>query len=414
MNSSAGAPARWMPYRWLLIVLLWCAFFLNQGDRQIFSIVLPLIQADLGLTSVQMGLVASVFTLVLGVMFPFAGYAGDHWDKKWILTISLLLWSLATVFTGWGTGLVSLLLFRSLATGCGESFYGPAANALIGEHHKETRAVAMSVHQTALYVGVVVSGFGAGWLGEHYGWRSTFFIFGFAGVVLALVLAVYLRASRPAGGDDPNGPPIGETLAYLGSRHTMFALLLAFSAMIFVNVAYLTWTPTFFHEKFHMSLADAGFKSMFYHHGAAFAGVLAGGWLSDRYARRRPRIRLELQAFSLLAGAPFIYLTGAAETQTIACVGLAGFGLFRGMYDSNIYASLFEVIAPRYRASACSAMVCGAFVTASSAPLLLGWAKGAVGLSFAISAMWVLYVLGAISILVGVRRCFERERVLER
>lgn len=64
-------------YKWELIIMLWIAYFLNQGDRQIFNVVIPLIKEDLHLTDVQLGLVASVFTIVYGCLVPFGGYMGD-------------------------------------------------------------------------------------------------------------------------------------------------------------------------------------------------------------------------------------------------------------------------------------------------------------------------------------------------
>jgi MFS family permease len=404
---------RVLAYRWELIGLLWFAFFLNQADRQVFNVVLPLIQADLRLTSVQLGMVASVFTLVLGLLVPVAGYTGDTLDKKWIVCACLAFWSVATVCTAWAAGLLHLLLFRSLATGGGEAFYGPAANALIGEHHRETRAMAMSIHQTSLYVGVVASGWLAGWMGEHYGWRHAFLVFGSAGVLLAGLLVWRLRSAPPVRLANQDLPGLREIGTTLRRKPTMVALVLAFAGMVFVNVGYLTWTPTFFHEKFQMTLTEAGFRSMFYHHGPAFAGVLLGGWLSDRFAGTRARVRLEIQAASLLAGAPFIFLTGTLGSMEGSCMALAGFGLFRGLYDSNIYAALFEVIEPRYRASACSVLVCVAFVAAALSPVLLGWAKGTVGLSAGIASLSLVYVFSGISVIVGLSRYFERDRVRE-
>jgi MFS family permease len=158
----------WLPYKWELIVLLWFAFLFNMADRQAYNVVLPLLSKDLGLDPVQAGLVASIFLWVYSVLVPIGGYLGDIARRKWVVFGSLLLWSVGTMLSGATTGLIGLIIFRSLATGGGEAFYFPSANSLIGQYHQKTRALAMSIHQTALYVGIIASGFVAGWLGEKF------------------------------------------------------------------------------------------------------------------------------------------------------------------------------------------------------------------------------------------------------
>jgi len=99
-GQSEGGTTRLIPYGWELLVLLWFAFFLHQADRQIFNNLLPLIRMDLHLSDVQLGLVASVFTAVFGLCVLVGGYAADVWRRKWIILISLLVWSVATLLTG--------------------------------------------------------------------------------------------------------------------------------------------------------------------------------------------------------------------------------------------------------------------------------------------------------------------------
>ena len=98
-------------YKWELIIMLWVAYFLNQGDRQIFNVVIPLIKEDLHLTDVQLGVVASVFTIVYGCLVPFGGYMGDFLKRKWIILISILIFSIGTLCTGFSGGLVSLIIY---------------------------------------------------------------------------------------------------------------------------------------------------------------------------------------------------------------------------------------------------------------------------------------------------------------
>src|SRR5665648_269514 len=99
-----------------------------------------------------------------------------------------LFWSIATMFTGLSNGMLTLIIMRSIATGGGEAFFGPANYTLLASYHKNTRAFAMSIHQTSYYPGIILSGYLAGYIGQHHGWRSAFYIFGAVGVIHGLVL----------------------------------------------------------------------------------------------------------------------------------------------------------------------------------------------------------------------------------
>ncbi len=392
-----------IPYKWELIILLWFAFLINMADRQAYNVVLPLLSKDLNLTPDKAGLVASIFLWFYAVLVPVGGFLGDIARRKWVVFFSLLIWSIGTVMSGFTTGLVGLIAFRSIATGGGEAFYFPSANSLIGQHHQKTRALAMSIHQTALYVGIIASGFAAGWLGKQFGWRSAFIVFGAIGLVLALFIAWRMRDDpQPAQAAARTKVPLGELLRAIAGKPTVWALWLAFSFFYFTQMGYITWMPTYLYEKFHLTLPNAGFSSMFYHHIFAALGVLLGGKISDMLAARRRTVRIETEFVGLLLGAPFIFFLGATDSLWFCCASLAGFGLFRGIYDSNLYATLFDVIEPRYRSSAVGIMLCFVFFVSAFAPYVLGWAKMTVGLSTALSALSISYVIGA-SILLAAR-----------
>ena len=87
-------------YKWEVLALLWVAYLLNQADRQVFNVVLPLIREDLGLSDVAIGSIATVFNLFYAVLVPIGGLVGDRFSRKWIVTGSILFWSVATMFTG--------------------------------------------------------------------------------------------------------------------------------------------------------------------------------------------------------------------------------------------------------------------------------------------------------------------------
>ena len=402
-----------LPYKWELIVLLWFAFFFNQADRQAYNVVLPLLSADLKLSPVQAGLVASIFLWCYALLVPVAGYLGDISRRKWIVFWSLLVWSAGTILSGVTTGLASPIVFRSIATGGGEAFYFPSANSLIGQYHHKTRAMAMSIHQTALYVGLIASGFIAGWIGEHFGWRSAFYVFGAVGVVLALVIMERLKdvglAEEATAQVKSERLPLSVVLKAIAGKPTVWALWLAFSLFLFAGIGYITWMPSFLHEKFKLSLSNAGFSSMFYHHVAAMIGVLLGGKVSDILATRRRTVRLEVEYVGLFLGAPFICLMGLTDNLLLCYVGLAGFGLFRGIYDSNLYAALFDVIEPRFRASAVGIMLAVVFFVSAFAPVALGWAKSTIGLTAGMALLSLAYFIAGLIILLALKTTFHRD-----
>ena len=407
-------------YKWELLAILWVAYFLNQGDRQIYNAVLPLIKADLKVSDVQLGMVATAFTLLYGVFVPLAGCLGDFVTKKWIVCLSLLTFSAGTLCTGFSTSILLLILFRSVATGVGEAFYYPAANSLIGQYHHSTRAQAMAVHQSSLYVGIIASSWIAGWVGESHGWRATFYTFGSFGLLMAAVVAMRLRNEHRDFEDvrkDNQLPEsqvkLGEVLRSVLRTPTLYFLSVAFGAMVFATVGYMTWMPTFLYEKFHLSVKDAALNSMLYHFIFAFVGVMVGGRVSDRLAARRPMIRMEMEYLGLLLGAPFIWLMGTSSNLTMVYIALAGFGFFRGIYDSNLFAALFDVIPPRYRSSATGLMLCCAFTVGATSPVLLGYVKQHISLDIGLSSLAFVYLLGAALIFIATKMFFAKDYIHE-
>ncbi len=401
------ANAAWLPYRWELVLWLWVAFFFNQADRQLFGIVLPALKLDLHLTDVQAGLVATIFTATFACVIPFSGIAGDVFSRKRIVVWSILLWSVATTITGFANTLILLIIVRSLATSVGEALFAPSAYALIGEQHTETRAQAMALHQTALYIGVIVTGGLAGYVADHFGWRSAFWIFGLAGIGTAWLMHLRIHESAVTRKHADPGERFG--VAELFRTPTVFAIALGLGSSVFANVAYLTWMPTYLHERFGLSLAGAGFSSMFFHHAFAFGGVLIGGRIADRLAILHPRVRLAMQGSALLLAAPFLFLMGTANSLSVVYVALAGFGLFRGLYDCNTYAALYQVVRPNLHSSASGLVLAVAFAIGSLAPLLLGAMKQTAGLGPGLSYLSLVHTLGGAILFISLWAFFGRD-----
>ena len=398
-------------YKWEVVLLLWLAFFLNQADRQTFNIVLPQIQQHLGASDSLMGLLSTLFNVFYAVTVPFAGYFADKMSRSRQIWISTLIFSTATLLTGFSGGIFYFVLFRCFGMGVGQGLFGPTYTGLIAEYHdSRTRARAMSLHQTSYYVGVIACGFLAGKVAESLGWQYAFFVFGGLGVLLTGVLAMRLRDKRevqPAAAEVAQAAAEQVTLPNAIKAFfrvpTAVCMLVAFCGLIFGLNGYLTWMPKYLKETFSLSLSSAGFHSMFWTHAAAFVGVLVAGALSDKLASRPGggRNRLLLQAAGLLLAAPCIVLMGLSGSFVTVCAALAGFGFFRAFFDAGTYVVLYDVIESKYYSMTSAIMILFGFGIGALAPWVLGMVGDSMGLSAGIAFLGVVWAVCSVALLVA-------------
>lgn len=401
-------------YKWEIILLLWVAYFLNQGDRQVFNTVLPHIQAFLGVEDSTMGLISTCFNLFFAMTVPFAGYFADRIPRRKIIIFSVALFSTATMFTGFAGTVVMMILLRSVATGMGEAMFGPTYPAIIAEYHDSTtRARAMSIHQTAYYVGVIASGFLAGYIADTLGWQYSFLIFGAVGVIFTFVLLMRLKDKNQDAVAVPKTekPSFLEAMAAIFKVPTAVCMIFGFTSLIFVLTGYLTWMPKYLMETFDLSGASAGFNSMFWTHAAAFVGVLVAGSLSDKVAASKGggKNRLILQSAGLLLAAPCIAMMGLSTNVAVVYAALAGFGFFRAFFDANTYSILYDVIPVKYHSSSSAVLQMFGFGMGSLAPLILGFMSPKLGLSVGIASLAVIWIVAGAVLLVAKFFFFDKD-----
>lgn len=401
-------------YKWEVLLLLWMAYLLNQADRQVFNTVLPAIRDALNLTDTSIGLIATIFNLCYAFMVPMGGWVGDKFSRKWVVTIAILFWSVATMFTGLATGVIMLIIMRSVATGGGEAFFGPANYSLLGQYHKETRARAMSIHQTAYYIGVILAGWLAGLIADKLGWQYSFIIFGAVGVIWGIIMAIRLKDKKEENEDttakEENKVGILDGFKVVFTTPTALMLTIGFSGLIFVITGFMTWVPAFLQEEFGQNQAAAGFNSMFWTYLAAFVGVLLAGSLSDKFAVKTNKARMLLQAFGLIAGAVFLFIMGGSKTLWVLYLSFAGWGFFRAFFDANTYTILYDVTPARLHASCSSAMITTGFAVGALAPVILGAMKQSLGsLSATFPVLGIIWVVCGVLMIIISQTSYQKD-----
>jgi MFS family permease len=399
-------------YKWFVVGMLWCVCFFDYVDRWGISSLFPLLKKEMHLSLVQLGLLGSVSAWIYGLGAPFAGLVVDRIRRKTAVLGGLFIWSGVTAAATVSHSFRHLLWFMA-ALGATVTIYMPAAMSMISDYHgKATRSRAMGIHQTAVYTGTIGGGFLAGWIGERCGWRWSFILFGAVGVMLALALLGLLRepergaADLDGGSPKPQAPGLGRvqvlaSIKLVLGTPTAVLLMGAFMCANFVALVLLAWMPNFIYDKFHMSAAMAGLSATLFAQVASMVGSPLGGWLADIFRRRWVCGRVLVQAVAVFCGAPFVFFCGRAGSITAVIAMLTAWGLFKGLYDANIFASVFDVIPPQVRGTAAGFINMMGWLGGGAAPVVVGFVAERIGASRAISFSSAVYVAAGLLLTTG-------------
>jgi MFS family permease len=268
--------------------------------------------------------------------------------------------------------------------------------SLIASYHgARTRSRAMSIHQSSVYVGTIVGGSVAALVAQRSGWRISFGVLGAAGLVLAVILLLLLRDPEiPAVTEETLVPRersgrLQDSLVSLARNRPVLVSVGVFMGANFVAVVFLAWAPTFLQRKFSMGLGVAAFNGTAYLQTASVVGVIAGGVLADGFRRHWRGGRQLVQALGFLGGVGFLFATGVSSSVRVVLASMAGFGFFKGLYDANIWASLYDFVKLERRGLATGLMNS------------LGWLGGGFA-PIAVAVLASRYSLGAcISLTAG-------------
>ena len=405
-------------YKWLMLAMLAVTYFLMHGARQVFNASLPQIKVDLashGATDAQLGLSRTYFLFAYGCMVPFAGIAADFFRRKWVIVIGTLLFSTSVFFTGFADSMLMFFILYGFMNGIGQCMIPGPASSLIAQYHTETRSTALSIYQSALYVGILVSSVLAGWLGgsSSSGWRISFWVFGGIAIAWMAVLAAFLRNTPALKVHDKEvKPKFTDAFKAFAAKPSAWLLTFAFGMLVFGSNCFRTWMPAFMQKaNWGLTPASAAFHSVFWFYLGSFIGIAIGARTSDRLSPRRRGIRLTIMAIGLALSAPTMAGMVLVPTLWLSCVMMFFFGLGGGFFDCNLYAGLFDVVAPRYRSAAMGLYLSGAFFIGCPATAVLGWVGHNYSLQTGMALFGGTYALGAIAIFVARAFFFKRDHV---
>ena len=284
--AQAVARGRLERRKWWLLGLVMAAGILNLVDRQVISVLKPLIETDLHWTDADYGRLASLFQLSAAIAFLGAGWAVDRLGAKWAGPAGVFAWSLAAMAHGWAFTLGQFSAVR-IALGASESMGTPTGvKTLGGIFSARTRSLAFGFSNGVSSIGAIVTPLFLPLMGVALGWRGVFIFVGILGFVW---VAVWLAVSRGVAFADvePTGsrlPTLSGLKTLLGDRRTWgIAGAMVLSDQIWWLL--LFWAPDFFHRVYGVGVAQLGPPLAVAYLGSALGSVIAG-WAGTRALAR--------------------------------------------------------------------------------------------------------------------------------
>jgi MFS family permease len=391
-------------YPWLVVGLLWFVALLNYIDRQMLSTMKPSMMVDIAelQTAANFGRLMAIFLWIYALMSPVSGIIADRLNRKWLIIISLFVWSGVTLLMGFAKTYDQLYALRAVM-GVSEAFYMPAGLSLIADYHQgKNRSFAIGIHMTGIYLGQALGGFGATIAGS-FSWQTTFFLFGLTGVIYTIVLILFLEEKKAyilkTGPSDSLWKRFRETIngvgVLLGSL-SFWVILFYFSAPSLPGWATKNWLPTLLSENMNIRMEVAGPVSTITIALSALLGVLTGGIAADRWMRHTLRGRIYTGAVGLALTIPAVLMLGFGSGYLTILGGASLFGLGFGMFDVNCMPILCQFASPRHRATGYGLMNLAGISSGAVITTMLGKSADSGNLSRDI-AILALFVVAAIT-----------------
>jgi MFS family permease len=293
--------------------LLLLVYTFNFIDRIILGILVPPIKADLHLTDTQLGLLGgtafAIFYTALGVPI---GWLADRFNRVWIMTVSLALWSAFSAASGLAQNFVQLFMAR-VGVGIGEAGGVAPAYSLISDYFPPARrARALAIYSFGIPIGSAAGLLFGGLIASRVNWRAAFVAVGALGLILAPLFRHAMHEPVRGGLDAPaqsrRTPSLRGVTRLLAGKVSFWSLSLGAASSSIMGYGALFWLPSFFVRSYHYSLVKVSccYSALIFFGGVT--GIWLGGWLGDRLGGRSRSAYALVPAVAFLLSVPLYAL----------------------------------------------------------------------------------------------------------
>jgi MFS family permease len=350
-------PTRDRHATYALAVLTFINLF-NYVDRWVVAAVVEPIKRDLGLTDTQLGIIGAGFIVVYAVTSPVFGSLGDRKARPPLIAIGVGIWSLATGLAGFARGFWTLFFSRS-TVGIGEAAYGTIAPALLADQFPiERRGRILAVFFAAIPIGSAAGYVLGGLADKHFGWRAAFWIAGFPGLALALLVMMVkdpprgqndAASARPAG---QAGLPVLHIYKDLFANRPYILSVLGYAAYTFALGGLGFWMPAFLERARGMARSEATVTFGAIVIVTGFIGTFLGGFLGDWLLPRTKQSYLWVSGVATLLAAPITLVGLMARDKSVYLVAIIVAEVLIFMCTGPVNSAIVNAVSPLERATA--------------------------------------------------------------
>lgn len=395
-----------------IFILLFLLYMFDYIDRMVVTSLLPFLKIEWNLSDAQSGALMSAVYLSISVLsFPVAILV-DRWSRRKTIGIMAVVWGVATGLCAFTRNFGHLLTARTLI-GVGEAGYAPGGTAMIaGLYPQEKRSWMMGLWNASIPLGSAIGVALGGIIASIWGWRHAFGLVALPGIIIAIlfffikdyktvVLAKTNGNKSPDGKSDEITMSIKDMLNEFLNKPSLIFTYFGMAGVVFTTTSLMTWLPTYFHRTQGLPEGQAGMKSSLVLL-LALIGAPLGGYLADKWRRKKVNARLLFPTISTLLSAVMLFLALVVFPGKMQYVLLLALGILITAFVSAASSVTQDVVHPGMRAmSYAVAVVVQNSIGSMASPVLIGALSDATNIQTALSVLPLALLLAAIMFFTG-------------
>jgi predicted MFS family arabinose efflux permease len=362
--TAAVEPAKpFLSARSFALLLLLVVYISNYADRQILNVLAKQIMDDLQIGNAAFGFLSglsfAIFYATLGI--PIAMLA-DRRSRKWILVVSITIWSIMTAICGLAQGFWQLALAR-IGVGVGEAGGSPPSHSMISDlFATNQRGTALAIYSLGVPLGTALGNLVGGQVGEAFGWRAAFLVLGIPGLLLAAYIAFAFKEPPRGHLDggikaDEDAPSLATVAKFMLSQKALVHTIIGATLITAVGYGGLSFTAKFLQESHGMSLTEVANYLALQTGITAAIGTFMGGYLSDVMSKRNLGWSAWVVTAAIVFSVPFTIGVYLLDDKTAVLWLMTITILVSGLYLAPTFALVQNLVGVRMRATAAALLL---------------------------------------------------------